>query len=271
MKKPLLALFLLLALCLLLSSCESLHTHILEKSITSTLPTCEEKGVNVYICSGCSETKIEEIPATGHTEVVDKAIDPTCTKSGLTEGRHCSSCNAIIVKQTIVPAKGHTIVEVPAREPTCTNSGATEGTRCTVCERFVDAPKVIPALGHDTDGTPSICARCGVFDVSSAEEVSLKLLLDSPGKYEGKFVRIIEELVLTRIDVSEKYYRTYLSTGTGRNDYDSDRSLVVYYYRCVNYDECAMIEANRQKITVYGYVRRSGSKPYLQALKIIFK
>lgn len=88
-----------------------------------------------------------------HTEVVDKAVEPTCTETGLTEGKHCSVCNAVLVEQKVVKANGHTEVVDKAVEPTCTETGLTEGKHCSVCNAVLVEQEVVPALGFTVSGS----------------------------------------------------------------------------------------------------------------------
>ncbi len=94
------------------------------------------------------------IKSENHTVVVDKAVAATCTATGLTEGKHCSVCKAVLVVQEVVPPKDHTVVIDKAVVPTCTATGLTEGKHCDLCNKVLVPQEVIPATGHDPIYTP---------------------------------------------------------------------------------------------------------------------
>ncbi len=88
---------------------EAPHEHAFGEWTVTTEPTCTEKGVETRTCE-CGETETREIPALGHTEQVIPAVEPTCTETGLTEGKKCATCGEILVAQEVVPALGHDFV-----------------------------------------------------------------------------------------------------------------------------------------------------------------
>ncbi len=96
-----------------------------------------------FVLSGCSIKCIF-----GHTEVVDEAKEPTCTETGLTEGKHCSVCGDVIVAQETIRATGHTEEIIAGKDATCTESGLTEGKKCSVCGEILTAQEEIAAKGH---------------------------------------------------------------------------------------------------------------------------
>ena len=93
------------------------HSHSYAAAVTA--PTCTEKGYTTYTCSCGSSFVGNYVDAKGHTEVTDAAAAATCAKTGLTEGKHCSECNEVLVKQEVIPASAHEF-----KDGVCTACGA---------------------------------------------------------------------------------------------------------------------------------------------------
>ena len=96
-----------------------------------------EKGktydITPYIISGSGEDLdcVVNISCKEHNEVIDPGIKATCTKAGLTDGKHCSVCNKVTVAQTEVKALGHKYAKSVVKANLSADGKIIE--KCTAC------------------------------------------------------------------------------------------------------------------------------------------
>ena len=108
--------------------------------------TCTNPQKDAYECTNAAcghQYAVEVGSPLPHSEVTDAAVAPTCTTTGLTEGKHCSVCGTVTVAQTVVPAS-HTEVVDAAVPATCSATGLTEGKHCSVCGTVTVAQTTLP-------------------------------------------------------------------------------------------------------------------------------
>ena len=156
-------------------------------TVGAKAPTCTEAGHNEYsLCTTCGiYWDYEEIPATGHNEVVVPGTEATCKKAGLTDGVICGTCGDVLVEQEevfgdhawytrthtgncsdgytlynqcsvckkveTVTGKGHAYATVAAKAPTCTEAGHYAYELCKICGYSTYPYNVIDATGHDLE------------------------------------------------------------------------------------------------------------------------
>ena len=131
-----------------------------EKVIDHKDATCTEDGYTTYGCNVCGSTWKDTLPAAGHTEVADAAVEAICETAGKTEGSHCTTCGKVLKAQETIPAKDHTAVTDAGVDATCEATGKTEGSHCATCGKVLKAQETIPAKGHTAVTDAGVKATC---------------------------------------------------------------------------------------------------------------
>ena len=156
---------------------EQAHTHDMTY-VTAVEATCTEEGNTAYYkCDGCGKYYSDEegkneitlsstvVAAKGHTPETVPGKEATCTQAGLTEGKKCSVCGAVIEAQEEIAAKGHTpatAVKEDEVAATCTSEGSyDEVVYCSVCDAEISREhKTVGKTAHDLEPVAAVPATC---------------------------------------------------------------------------------------------------------------
>ena len=133
---------------------------------TLVAATCETDGVLTRRCATCGNTEIKKADALGHVEVVDEAVEATCTAAGKTEGKHCSRCNKVLVQQEETQALGHYFANyIYNNDAICLTDG-TKTAKCSRCSVTDTVKAENTAKGHVYGNwTTLIAATCEIGGV----------------------------------------------------------------------------------------------------------
>lgn len=129
------------------------------KWVVDKAATCKATGLKHEECANCKEKRNQNtvIPLASHNEVIDKAVAATCSSTGLTEGKHCSVCGAVLVAQKTVEKTNHSYTSSVTTQPTCTK----EGVRTYKCACGVSYTESIEKIAHTDGNSDGKCDNCG--------------------------------------------------------------------------------------------------------------
>lgn len=146
---------------------------------------CTNQGSITFECSICGDTYTTNFGnEKGHIEEILEEVKPTCTKSGLTEGKRCVVCGEVTVPQEEIEPTGVHSYERNQIEPTCTESGYTVYT-CSICGDSYKADYA-KALGH-----------------VEVTDVAVPATFTAAGKTQGKHCLVCGEVIVPQKSVAK--------------------------------------------------------------------
>ena len=146
-------------------------THEITEWVIDKKASCSEVGSKHKECVDCKKNlETTEIATIAHTEEIVNGKAATCSEAGLTAGKKCSICQAVILKQEEITALGHNESDWIIDKNAEVGIAGSKHTECTRCSTPIKT-EVIPALEetHVCQGvewvtvTPATCKEKGVI------------------------------------------------------------------------------------------------------------
>lgn len=170
-------------------------------SATSTTITFSTTGTNAKIKTACAGVYIFEYNTSTkkltviypHVEETLEAVAPTCTTTGLTEGKKCSVCGTTIVKQTTIPMVEHAWDDAEAIIRTCTVCGLVENTHFAGGQGTAEDPYLIKTAAqlaniseyYGTYQYYKVADGVATIDMTGVGKISLH------GSFDGNNVKLV--------------------------------------------------------------------------------
>lgn len=215
-----------------------------------TAATCTTDGITRYECSTCAYEYEAALPqALGHTTAISPAVPVTCTSQGLTAGRYCRVCDAILVEQEVIPETGHNFSgavrcnengtheyrcrnncgeygdlaicvyeSAVTRAATCVNTGITTFT-CQDCDHSytIDEPDALGHMSKDIEAVASTCLAAGNRAYSYCERCKVILTIDE-ANVESNGWTVTANISRTAIPkLKHSYTGDYVYVGEGKH------------------------------------------------------
>ena len=151
------------------------NSQMIRKAEKNNIPLVAEQSFTGVITSYSSETTDgkeytlsseeteyipEFVPTHIHSEEVIPAVEATCTKTGLTEGKKCSVCGEVLVEQEEIPVIDHTDTD---------NDGL-----CDTCGEAVEVDLILGDIDNDgnitsADARTALRAAVGLDGLNEAQ------------------------------------------------------------------------------------------------------
>ncbi len=153
---------------------------------TVTAADCTKTGKQTRECTRCDETESKTIAKKAHTIVTTEGKGASCVATGLTDGKKCSVCGTVTVKQSVIAKEPHTYETTTTKATTSTDGKAVNA--CTSCGDVKSTTKIYKASSFklsETEYTYDGKEKKPSVTVKDSKGNTLKNGTDYTVKYES--------------------------------------------------------------------------------------